>query len=78
MRDRSWMERATCRGTTWPDAFFDSSGEPRAKEHVASLCSRCEVKGDCLSYSRPERYGRWGGGRSRSDRLPTEDELRQR
>jgi WhiB family redox-sensing transcriptional regulator len=44
-----------------PEAFFPEKGG--SAREVKRICSRCEVKSECLEYAlkHDERYGIWGG-----------------
>ncbi len=55
-----WQERALCSQTD-PEAFFPEKGGTTRK--AKRICSRCEVKGECLEYAlaHDERFGIWGG-----------------
>jgi WhiB family redox-sensing transcriptional regulator len=56
----AWQESALCAQTD-PEAFFpDKGGSVREAKRI---CTRCEVKAECLEYSltHDERFGVWGG-----------------
>jgi WhiB family redox-sensing transcriptional regulator len=55
-----WQERALCAQTD-PEAFFPEKGG--STREAKRICSRCEVKAECLEYSlaHDERFGIWGG-----------------
>ncbi len=55
-----WQEQALCAQTD-PEAFFPEKGG--STREAKRICSRCEVKADCLEYalSKDERFGIWGG-----------------
>ena len=55
-----WQEQALCAQTD-PEAFFPEKGG--STREAKRVCSRCEVRADCLSYAlaRDERFGIWGG-----------------
>ncbi len=55
-----WQERALCSQTD-PEAFFPEKGG--STREAKRICSRCEVRGDCLEYAlgHQERFGIWGG-----------------
>jgi WhiB family redox-sensing transcriptional regulator len=55
-----WQERALCSQTD-PEAFFPEKGG--STREAKRICSRCEVKADCLEYAlgHDERFGIWGG-----------------
>lgn len=55
-----WQERALCSQTD-PEAFFPEKGG--STREAKRICSRCEVRPDCLQYAlnQDERYGIWGG-----------------
>jgi WhiB family transcriptional regulator, redox-sensing transcriptional regulator len=58
--DMVWQDLALCRETD-PDAFFPEKGG--ATREAKRICSRCEVRGECLEYAlaHDERFGIWGG-----------------
>jgi len=55
-----WQERALCSQTD-PEAFFPEKGG--STREAKRICSRCEVRGECLEYAlgHDERFGIWGG-----------------
>ena len=55
-----WQERALCSQTD-PEAFFPEKGG--STREAKRICSRCDVKTDCLEYAlgHDERFGIWGG-----------------
>src|SRR6476619_4968695 len=55
-----WQERALCSQTD-PEAFFPEKGG--STREAKRICSRCDVKGECLEYAlgHDERFGIWGG-----------------
>ena len=55
-----WQERALCSQTD-PEAFFPEKGG--STREAKRICSRCEVKGECLEFAlgHDERFGIWGG-----------------
>jgi len=55
-----WQERALCAQTD-PEAFFPQKGG--STREAKGVCSRCEVRGECLEYAlgHDERFGIWGG-----------------
>src|SRR6059058_4371312 len=55
-----WQERALCSQTD-PEAFFPEKGG--STREAKRICSRCEVRADCLEYAltNSERFGIWGG-----------------
>ena len=55
-----WQERALCSQTD-PEAFFPEKGG--STREAKRICSRCEVKTECLEYAlgHDERFGIWGG-----------------
>jgi WhiB family transcriptional regulator, redox-sensing transcriptional regulator len=55
-----WQERALCSQTD-PEAFFPEKGG--STREAKRICSRCEVKDQCLEYAlgNDERFGIWGG-----------------
>ncbi|HEX6681526.1 MAG TPA: WhiB family transcriptional regulator [Candidatus Limnocylindrales bacterium] len=62
-----WWDRGLCAQTD-PDAFFvEKGGSPRPAKRI---CSRCDVKRECLEYAleRRERFGIWGGHTERERR----------
>lgn len=66
--DAAWRERAAC--LEYPAVIFfglddsESPAERRSREDMAkSICTRCEVRQECLEYALATRepYGIWGG-----------------
>ncbi len=55
-----WQEQALCAQTD-PEAFFPEKGG--STREAKRVCSRCEVRADCLSFAlaHDERFGIWGG-----------------
>lgn len=55
-----WQEQALCAQTD-PEAFFPEKGG--STREAKRVCSRCDVRGDCLTYAlaHDERFGIWGG-----------------
>jgi len=55
-----WQEQALCSQTD-PEAFFPEKGG--STREAKRICSRCDVKGECLEYAlgHDERFGIWGG-----------------
>lgn len=55
-----WQEFSSC-STTDPEAFFPEKGG--SVREAKRICSRCEVKSECLEYAlaNDERFGIWGG-----------------
>lgn len=55
-----WQERSLCSQTD-PEAFYPEKGGSTAD--AKRICSRCEVKSECLEYAltHDERFGIWGG-----------------
>ena len=64
-----WQDRALCAQTD-PDAFFPERGASGVAEEAKRVCSRCEVKAECLEYAlaHNERFGIWGGMSQRQRR----------
>ncbi len=62
-----WQERALCAQTD-PEAFFPEKGG--STQEAKRICSRCEVRPDCLQYAlgNDERFGVWGGMTERERR----------
>ena len=58
--DRSWMERAECKGLD-PELFFGEKGV--SNEPAMRVCESCVVRELCLQWalSHNETYGIWGG-----------------
>jgi WhiB family transcriptional regulator, redox-sensing transcriptional regulator len=54
-----WQEQALCAQTD-PEAFFPQASI--TSRDAKRICSRCEVKYECLEYamSHDERFGVWG------------------
>ena len=62
-----WQKDAVCAQTD-PDAFYpEKSGSTYQAKRI---CSRCEVKQECLEYAldHDERWGIWGGHSERERR----------
>jgi WhiB family redox-sensing transcriptional regulator len=78
----SWIERATCRTDSDPDAWHPDAGEtrgPRA-QHAQQVCWDCPVRKECLAgaLARNEPYGIWGGyTRAQRNRLVREIRARR-
>ena len=55
-----WMDHALCAQTD-PEVFFPE--KRRSTREAKIVCSRCEVRQECLTYALAagERYGVWGG-----------------
>ena len=55
-----WYERAACLDKN-ADCFFPEKGG--STREAKRICSRCEVKADCLEFAlgKDERFGIWGG-----------------
>jgi WhiB family transcriptional regulator, redox-sensing transcriptional regulator len=55
-----WQEHSLCSQTD-PEAFFPEKGG--STREAKRICSRCEVKDECLEYAlgHDERFGIWGG-----------------
>jgi WhiB family redox-sensing transcriptional regulator len=64
-----WMKDAGCKGNTKAD-FFPIHGQTEQSKLAYSICSRCNVKTECLNYAveRPEIMGIWGGTSHRQRR----------
>lgn len=64
-----WMKDAGCKGNTKAD-FFPESGYTKESQLAYEICSRCNVKTECLNYAvdRPELLGIWGGTSHRQRR----------
>ena len=62
-----WQERALCSQTD-PEAFFPEKGG--STREAKRICSRCEVRADCLEYAlrHGEKFGIWGGMSERERR----------
>lgn len=56
----AWQERSLCSQTD-PEAFYPEKGG--STREAKRICSRCEVKSECLEYAlgHEERFGIWGG-----------------
>jgi len=65
-RDRSWIERAACKGEP-TDLFFldkeDQASNILKLKAIKTLCGGCPVKKECLTYAVDNHitYGVWGG-----------------
>jgi len=60
--DRSWMERASCRGVD-TERWFLARPPKYVRRHIEGVCSPCPVTRLCLSYAlvNNEAFGVWGG-----------------
>jgi WhiB family transcriptional regulator, redox-sensing transcriptional regulator len=62
----NWEDAARCRQSD-PDLFFETGA--RSERRAKSICSRCEVRRECLAFALESRteFGIWGGlsGRER-------------
>lgn len=58
--DRTWMDRAACRGAD-AELWFPDRGQSTA--YAVDVCGRCPVKADCAEYAINARvhHGVWGG-----------------
>ena len=70
--DDSWRDRALCRETD-PELFFPIGTTGHAVgtiEQAKSICSGCQVVGECLDYAlaNREKVGVWGGATERERR----------
>jgi WhiB family transcriptional regulator, redox-sensing transcriptional regulator len=71
----SWMSSGVCQRAD-PELFFPAphgpGGEAQA-EKAKSLCARCPVRGQCLSYAvaTRQKYGVWGGATEEERRTMT-------
>lgn len=56
----AWQERGLCQQTD-PEVFWPEKGG--STREAKKICSRCEVRPDCLQYAldHDERTGIWGG-----------------
>lgn len=63
-----WQERALCAQID-PELFFPEKGG--STKEAKRICSRCEVKPECLTYAlnHDERFGIYGGMSERERRL---------
>ncbi len=57
-----WARGAVCAQTD-PDAFYPEAEAGGRCESAKSICARCEVRVECLTYAlvTRERFGVWGG-----------------
>ena len=58
--DRSWRDRAACRGMG-PDLFFPERGQPT--DEAKAVCQGCPVSHACFMFAiqSGEIFGIWGG-----------------
>ncbi len=58
--EQSWIKDAACRAMD-PIIFFPDRGGPVGA--AKAVCSRCEVRDQCLSYALDDQHiaGVWGG-----------------
>jgi len=66
--ERTWQERAACRGPQsavfYPPPQFERKDDKRERERRAKeICSKCSVASSCLEYAVQirENHGIWGG-----------------
>lgn len=82
--DRSWRQRAACRGTGWdlwfapPNTPSASSLEQRRVRDASAICLGCPVRQECLDYALEHSiwYGIWGGMTERERRNLAHNERR--
>lgn len=55
-----WVEKARCKevGT---ETFYPEKSDHIGSRKARAICSRCEVKAECLEYGINEEHGIWGG-----------------
>lgn len=55
-----WVEKARCKevGT---ETFYPEKSDHISSRKARAICSRCEVKAECLEYGINEEHGIWGG-----------------
>jgi WhiB family transcriptional regulator, redox-sensing transcriptional regulator len=60
MAAMSWETEARCRVYD-PEIFFDTRA--RSERRAKSICSKCEVRTECLAFAIQSRseFGIWGG-----------------
>lgn len=77
--DRSWMDRAACRGVD-PDLFHPDRGANLVMREAKAVCAGCPVRARCLHYALETReiYGVWGGTSERERRRIRRDPIRVR
>lgn len=75
--DRSWMDRAACRGAD-PELFHPERGDNLAVREAKAVCAECPVRARCLHYAVEcrEIYGVWGGASERERRRIRRDPIR--
>lgn len=65
LTDRSWTEKAACKGfdpNMWFEAVINDIDMREMNALAQSICHSCGVRARCLEYSlHYERYGIWGG-----------------
>lgn len=66
-QDLSWQAKAACLEVE-PEIFFPERGG--SSKAARSVCSRCEVRVQCLRYAlrNREQFGIWGGTSERERR----------
>ncbi len=58
----SWADRANCKGVTATEFFMEVGQDAGVHWEAFDVCSRCEVKNECLEHALEfERFGIWGG-----------------
>ena len=62
-----YQKDGACAGIPNPESFFPSPGDTESLRAAKDLCSRCNVRAECLTYAlgNNERYGIWGGKSTR-------------
>ena len=75
--DQPWAAGALCAQTD-PEMFYPPAGE-KALE-AKRICSRCEVRDECLAYAlkHVEMHGVWGGKSSHERRTMRTESRRNR
>lgn len=58
-----WHDQALCRDHDTPDLWHPTSTSADAAAEARTICGRCPVKGECLTFALadPRLTGVWGG-----------------
>lgn len=60
LKERSWIQRAACRGLD-TNMFYPERGDKNMAKAARSVCEQCPVIDDCMEYGISEKFGLWGG-----------------
>lgn len=61
--DRSWPERAACKGMPDPDVMYPDDKDRKGIRRAKAICAQCPVMDACLTYALDHDmpFGIWGG-----------------